>query len=117
MREVGRLVRRSLWDPVARDHRDSAAALRRRQWGSVVTVVVGAIVLGLSLRIQPGTPWFSPATLALAAVWTTGAVVSGPLHLGRTWRGRGPGSRPLLMPLVYAVVLSALFVVGALVVR
>jgi uncharacterized protein len=117
MREVGRAVRGSLWDPVPREHRDSAAALRRRQWVSGVTVGIGAIVLGLSLRIEPGNDWFYPATLGLAAVWATGAVVSGPLHLGRTWRGRAPGPRPLLMPLGYAVALSALFVAGALVVR
>jgi uncharacterized protein len=117
MREAGRAVRGSLWDPVPREHRDSAAALRRRQWVSGVTVGIGAIVLGLSLRIEPGNDWFYPATLGLAAVWATGAVVSGPLHLGRTWRGRAPGPRPLLMPLGYAVALSALFVAGALVVR
>jgi uncharacterized protein len=117
MREVGRAVRGSLWDPVPGEHRDSAAALRRRQWVSGVTVGIGAIVLGLSLRIEPGNDWFYPATLGLAAVWATGAVVSGPLHLGRTWRGRAPGPRPLLMPLGYAVALSALFVAGALVVR
>ena len=117
MREVVRLVRRSLWDPVPRDHRDSPAALRRRQWVSGVTVVVGAVVLGLSLRIEPGNDWFYAATLGLAAVWAVGAFASGPLHLGRTWRGRGPGPRPLLMPLAYAVLLSAVFVAGALVVR
>jgi uncharacterized protein len=117
MREAGRAVRGSLWDPVPREPRDSAAALRRRQWVSGVTVGIGAIVLGLSLRIEPGNDWFYPATLGLAAVWATGAVVSGPLHLGRTWRGRAPGPRPLLMPLGYAVALSALFVAGALVVR
>jgi uncharacterized protein len=117
MREVGRAVRGSLWDPVPGEHRDSAAALRRRQWVSGVTLGIGAIVLVLALRIEPGNDWFYPATLGLAAVWATGAVVSGPLHLGRTWRGRAPGPRPLLMPLGYAVALSALFVAGALVVR
>jgi uncharacterized protein len=82
-----------------------------------VTMGIGAIVLVLALRIEPGNDWFYPATLGLAAVWATGAVVSGPLHLGRTWRGRAPGPRPLLMPLGYAVALSALFVAGALIVR
>jgi membrane protease YdiL (CAAX protease family) len=114
---VVRAVRRSLWDQVPRNHRDSDDALRRRQWVTGVVVVVGAVVLGLSLRIEPGNDWFYPATFGLALVWTIGAFVSGPLHLGRTWRGQEPGPRPLLMPLVYGVLLAALFVVGALIVR
>jgi membrane protease YdiL (CAAX protease family) len=78
------------------------------------TVVLGAMVLGVSLRIEPGSDWFYVATLSLALVWTAGALASGPLHLGRS---RVPGSRPLLAPLVYGVLLAALFVVGGLVVR
>jgi membrane protease YdiL (CAAX protease family) len=114
---VVRAVRRSLWDQVPRNHRDSDDALRRRQWVTGVVVVVGAVVLGLSLRIEPGNDWFYPATFGLALVWTVGAFVSGPLHLGRTWRGQEPGPRPVLVPLVYGVLLAALFVVGALIVR
>ena len=55
------------------------------------------------LRIDPGNDWFYPATLGLAVVWTIGAFLSGPLHLGRTWTGR-----PVLMPVVYAVLLAGL---------
>lgn len=110
-------VRRSLWDQVPRDHRESAHDLRRRQWVTGVVVVVGATVLGLSLRIEPGNDWFYPATFALALVWTAGAFASGPLHLGRTWRGEEPGPRPVLVPLVYGALLAGVFVVGALVVR
>ena len=47
-------------------------------------VVVGAVVLGFSLRIDPdNTTLFYVCTLGLAAVWTVGAFASGPLHLGR----------------------------------
>jgi membrane protease YdiL (CAAX protease family) len=102
---------------VPRNHRESPSALRRRQWVTGVVVVVGAVVLGLSLRIRPGSDWFYPATFALALVWTAGAVMSGPLHLGRAWRGGEPGPRPVLVPLVYGVLLAAVFVAGALVVR
>jgi membrane protease YdiL (CAAX protease family) len=112
-----RVVRRTLWDPVPRDHRDAPAALRRRQWVAGVTVVAGGALLGLSLRIEPGNGWFYPSTLALAAVWTVGAFASGPLHLGRTWRGRGPGPRPVLVPAVYGALLAVVFLTGALVVR
>lgn len=114
---VGRAVRRTLWDKVPRDHRESQRDLRRRQWVTGAFVVIGAVVLGLSLRISPGNTWFYPATLALAAVWTIGAFASGPLHLGRTLRGEEPGPRPVLIPVVYGVLLSAVFVLGGLVVR
>src|SRR4051812_16631520 len=117
MAAVGRALRRSLWDKVPRDHRESPSALRRRQWVTGAFVVLGAVVLGLSLSISPGNAWFYPATIGLALVWIVGPFASGPLHLGRTLRGNEPGPRPFLMPLLYGVLLAALFVVGALLVR
>jgi membrane protease YdiL (CAAX protease family) len=126
MGTVGRTVRRSLWDKVPRDHRETPGSLRRRQLVTFSFVVLGAVVLGFSLRIKPGNDWFYLSTLALALIWTVGAFLSGPLHLGRTWRGDPgghvgpadlPGPRPLLMPAAYGVLLAGLFVVGGLVVR
>jgi membrane protease YdiL (CAAX protease family) len=117
MAAVGRAVRRSLWEKVPRDHRESPRDLRRRQWVTGAFVVIGAVVLGFSLSISPGNQWFYPATIGLALVWTVGALASGPLHLGRTLRGDEPGPRPLLMPVVYGLLLAGLFVMGALVVR
>ncbi len=126
MGTVGRSVRRSLWEKVPRDHRQTPRDLRRRQLVTGVFVVLGAVVLSFSLRIQPGNNWFYLSTLVLAAVWTVGAFLSGPLHLGRTWHagtdqeeGREDqlGPRPFLMPVLFAVLLSGLFVVGGLVVR
>ena len=114
---VRRLVRRTLWDQVPRDHRESDRDLRRRQRVTVGFVVLGAVVLGSSLRIEPGSVWFYPATVALAVVWVVGAFASGPLHLGRTLHGADPGPRPLLVPVVYGVLLVLVFVVGGLVVR
>lgn len=90
--------------------------LRRRQVVTVVGGAVGAAVLAWSLRIEPGSPWFYPATLALAAVWSLAAFASGPLHLGRSGVGeRGP--RPVVAPVLIGVVLAAVFVAGAFVVR
>ena len=114
---VGRVVRRTLWDQVPRDHRESKRELRRRQWVTGAFVVIGAVVLGISLRIEPGSDWFYAATLGLAVVWALGAFLSGPLHLGHTWRGEEPGPRPVLVPLAYGALLAAVFVLGALVVR
>jgi len=112
MGAVGRTVRRSLWDKVPRDHGESTRDLRRRQVVTGLFVVLGAVVLSFSLRIKPGNDWFYLSTLVLALVWTVGAFLSGPLHLGRTRKGR-----PFLMPVVYAALLAGLFVAGGLVVR
>lgn len=116
---VPRWVRRSLWDVVPRDHRDSPEALRQRQVVTVGVVLVGAAMLGLSLRIEPGNPWFYPATFAMAVIWTAGAFLSGPLHLGRIVSPRDGDTlvRPVLSPIVLGLALAAVFVVGGLVVR
>ncbi|MGY0388062.1 CPBP family intramembrane glutamic endopeptidase [Nocardioides sp. WG-D5] len=121
---VRRWVRRSLWDVVPRDHRQSDAALRRRQLVTAGFVLLGAVVLGVSLRIEPGSVWFYPATFALAGVWALGAFVSGPLHLGRipAWRrherkGEHRLVRPVLAPILIGLGLAGIFVIGGLVVR
>ena len=109
-------LRNALWERVPRDHRETAAGLRRRQLVTLVVVVIGGVVLGLSLRIEPGNPLFYPATFGLAAVWTIGAFASGPLHLGRI-AYRTELRRPVVTPIAIGVLLSAVFVAGALVVR
>lgn len=73
----------------------------------IATAAVGVVVLGVSLRIEPGSDWFYPATLVLAAVWAGGALLSGPLRVGR----------PSWTPVLVGLGLSGLFVVGALLVR
>lgn len=115
---VQRWVRRSLWDVVPRDHRESDVALRRRQVVTVVVVLLGAAMLGVSLRIEPGSTWFYPATLAMAVIWTVGAFAAGPLHLGRitSWRSEAL-VRPVVPPVLIGLTLAAVFVVGGLVVR
>jgi membrane protease YdiL (CAAX protease family) len=113
---VRRLLRRNLWLVTPRDHRQSAGAFRRRQRVAAVAGLVGVAVLAWSLRIAPGSGWFYPATLALAAVWTLGAFASGPLHLGRTGI-REPRSRPVAEPVALGLALAGAFVVGALLVR
>jgi membrane protease YdiL (CAAX protease family) len=116
MSELQAWVRRALWDVVPRDQRDTSAGLHRRQLVTVGFVLLGAVVLGLSLRIDPGSRWFYASTLGLAAVWAVGAFASGPLHLGRiAFRDRH--TRPILTPIAIGALLAGVFVVGALVVK
>ncbi len=109
-------MQRSLWDVVPRDHRDTPEALRRRQVITACFVVLGAIVLGVLLRLEQGSTLFVVMSLVLAAVWTVGALVSGPLHLGRI-AVRDMEVRPIVQPLLLGAALAGVFVVGALVVR
>lgn len=106
----------SLWQQVPRDHRQSPRDFRRRQLVTVLFVLLGAVVLGLSLRIAPGNSLFYPATLGLAAVWAVGAFASGPLHLGRIDVGEAL-RRPILQPILLGLALAAVFAVGGLLVH
>lgn len=113
-------LRSSLLEMTPRDHWQSQSAFRRRQVVSAVVVVIGAVVLGFSLRIEPGNTLFYVATLVLAGVWTVGAFASGPLHLGRIGHPAEPdlmAPRPVLAPLLVGVGLALVFVVGAFIVR
>lgn len=109
-------LERSLWEVVPRDHRESPEALKRRRLVTICFVLLGAVVLGVSLRIEPGSVWFYPATFGLAAVWTLGALVSGPLHLGRITY-RDAHVRPIVTPILIGLGLAGIFAVGGLVVR
>lgn len=109
-------LHRSLWTVVPRDQREPAEALRRRQVVTAVVVLIGGAVLGWSLRIEPGSDAFYAGTAALALVWTVGAFVSGPLHLGRISRAEAQ-ARPIAAPILLGLLLAGIFVVGGLVVR
>jgi len=101
---------------VAVPHNESPDVVRRRRIIVAITLVVGAAVLGFSLRRHPGESSFYWSTLALAAVWTTGALISGPLHLGGiSWRGRN--QRPVITGITAGLLLGGVFVLGGLVVK
>jgi hypothetical protein len=116
---VERAVRGLLWDMVPRNHRQDPRPFLVRRIVTAVFVVVGAIVLGWSLQIEPGDSTFYVATLVLAGVWTVGAFASGPLYLGRVARAGELDDlrRPVGGAVVLGLVLAGVFVVGALVVR
>jgi uncharacterized protein len=101
---------------VAVPHHESPVVLRRRRIVVAVTLVIGAVVLGFSLRRTPGESSFYWLTLVLAAVWISGGLVSGPLHLGGiNWRGRN--QRPVISGLAIGLALGGIFVLGGLIAR
>ncbi len=114
--ELRAFVNAALIEKVDRDHHDADDVFRRRQVVVAITFVVGTAVLAWALRITPGDPLFYVATLALAAVWLVGALLSGPLHAGMGHTRRGEKARPIVQSLVLGVLLLLLFLVGALVV-
>jgi uncharacterized protein len=105
-----------LLDRVPREQRDTDADFRRRRVVSAVTLLVGAVGLALSLRMDRDSPWFSLAALAVAAIWFVGALASGRLHAGRI-SVAGQLRRPVLPPILLGAALALVFVVGAFVTR
>jgi CAAX protease family protein len=118
-RMIGRamdIVRPALIDKVERDHWQSDTAFLRRRIVVAVTLAVGATLLGLSFSVRQGDPAFYALTFGLAATWTLGSLLSGPLHLGHILRG-GTLRRPIITPIAVGLLLAALFLLGAYVVR
>ena len=79
---------------VAVPHHESPAVARRRRIVVAVTLVIGAAVLGFSLRRAPGESSFYWLTLVLAAVWIFGAFVLRAAASGRhqlAWPQPAPG--------------------------
>jgi membrane protease YdiL (CAAX protease family) len=114
--QLGAALRRALVDRVPRDHDQTDRDFRRRRTVAAVTLVAGTTLLGLSLATRPGADEFYPLTGAVAVVWVLGGLASGPLHLGFVAVG-GRLRRPVLTPLILGLAASAVFVLGALVVR
>jgi uncharacterized protein len=111
-----RAVETTLIDKVPRDHGQSDAEFRRRRIVVAVTLVAGASVLGISLSVRPGEAVFYPLTLAVAAIWSLGGWLSGPLHLGYLPL-RGALRRPVRTGFIVGLLAGAVFLAGSLVVR
>ncbi len=101
---------------VERDQRDSDRAWKRRRIVAALTLLVGAIGLAASLRMDRDSPYFPLAALAVAAVWAGGAFASGRLHLGRI-AVDGRLQRPIIQPIVAGLALAAVFIAGAFLTR
>ncbi len=111
-------IRRSLWDVVPRNQRDTDEALHRRQ------VVAAAVVArrrgGPGLVAALGSRAATPSTSRPSSSRWCGppvAFLSGRLHLGRISGDAGAFVRPVLQPILIGLALVAIFVLGSLVVR
>lgn len=101
---------------VAVPQQEWPSVVRRRRVVVAIVLVAGAVLLALSLRSRPGDQSFYWLTLSLAAVWTLGALASGPLHLGSiNWQGRN--QRPVITGTSLGVLLGGVFLAGGLIVR
>ncbi|OBF34065.1 abortive infection protein [Mycobacterium sp. ACS1612] len=100
--------------PVA--HHEPPSVIQRRRIVVAVVLVIGGALLGYSLTRPPGDESFYWLTLALAGVWTLGAFLSGPLHLGCI-RFRGRNQRPVITGTAIGVALGAVFLLGGLIAR
>ena len=58
---------------------DRPAVRRRRRVVVAVTLVVGTALLAATLRVPRGSAWFTVLGLLVAATWTVGSFVSGPI--------------------------------------
>ncbi|GFG55388.1 CPBP family intramembrane metalloprotease [Mycolicibacterium agri] len=101
---------------VAIPHHEPPMVVKRRRIAVAFVLIIGGVLLGYSLGLQPGDASFYWLTLALAAVWTVGALASGPLHLGHV-RFFGRNQRPVISGTVVGIVVGAVFVVGGLIAR
>lgn len=112
--ELRAFLTASLVTKVPRYRRDPPAVLRRRRVVSVLTLVAGAALLWWSLRLQPGDPLFYLGTAALALTWVVGALLSGPLYLGRAHTRAGTSyTRPVVQSLALGTLLLGIFIAGA----
>jgi uncharacterized protein len=98
-------------------HPDSAAVVQRRRRVVAGVAVLGTGLLGLSLETKPDSKAFYGLTAAVAATWTAGGLLSGPLHLG--WiEGRDQRlRRPFVTPVATGVAAFGFFYGCALVAR
>jgi hypothetical protein len=95
---------------------EQPAVIRKRRITVGVVLVIGAVLLGLSLTREPGDTAFYWLTLAMAAVWTGGGFISGPLQMGSVRYG-GRRRNPALVGTAVGLAIALAFVGGALVAR
>ena len=89
---------------------ESEDSHRRRLLISVITLIIGTTLLGISLQSPPGGTRFYVTAGVLAGVWLVGGLLAGPQVLG------GRSARQIAMPILVGVAAFAVFAVGDLIV-
>ena len=98
-------------------HRETAPVVRRRRRVVAGVSALGTGLLGLSLSTQPDSRRFYGLTAAVAATWTGGGLLSGPLHLGWIESRDRRLRRPVVTPVATGFAAFGFFYGCALVAR
>jgi uncharacterized protein len=93
---------------------DGPAAQRRRRVVTAIAIVVGTALLAATLRVPRGSAWFTVLALLVAATWTVGSFVSGPIPFQPD---RAAAWRTFLGPVVVGIAAFGVFVLAYLVAR
>lgn len=117
LRRLDSVLPKPLSHVVDLEHAESTAVRRRRRRVVAGTVLGGGALLGRSLSTEPGSRDFYASTAVVAATWTLGGVLSGPLHLGWIENRDSTLRRPVLTPVATGVGAFGVFYAGALVAR
>lgn len=93
---------------------DAPAARRRRRVVTSIAIVVGTALLAATLRVPHGSAWFTVLALLVAATWTVGSFVSGPIPFQPD---REMPWRTFVGPVVLGIAAFGVFVIAFLVAR
>jgi membrane protease YdiL (CAAX protease family) len=107
----------SITQVVPVEHVESAAVASRRRRIVALVSLFGTGLLGKSLATKPGSNDFYGLTAAVAATWTAGGLLSGPLHRGWIQSRDERLRRPVVTPIATGVGAFGFFYACALVVR
>ena len=97
-------------------HAEPTPVVRRRRTVVAATLVVGTGLLAATVAVPAGSDLFTVLGLLVAATWTGGSLLSGPLHLGRRG-GTATGRREVVGPIELGVVAYVAFLAVDLVAR
>lgn len=98
-------------------HVEPAAVVRRRRRIVAGVSLLGTGLLGMSFSTEPGSKKFYGLTAAVAATWTLGGFLSGPLHLGWIQSRDKRLRRPIITPVATGAAAFGCFYGCALVAR
>jgi len=99
------------------EHIETPVVIVRRRRIVVGVSLLGTGLLGVSLSTRPGSKEFYGLTAAVAATWTAGGLLSGPLHLGWIQSRDQRLRRPISTPAATGVVAFGFFYGCALLAR